>query len=130
MKYKDLLQRWGTFCNPRLYKYCSSPGFSLLEIMIALAIIGAVLTVIIHTTNYQADISFENTVTTRMFQLAKEKLTEMESNPINTKGTFADSGFSFTTTVKDIGEPGIVEIISIVSDNEREIALSELIIRK
>ena len=120
----------GTPRNCRLSGHRSSTGFTLLEIVIALAIIGTVLTVIIHTVNYQAGVSYENTVTTRMYQLAKENLTEMETKPMNSEGKWPDTGFSFVNTVKDTGEPGIIEISSMISGDGQEVVLSELIVIK
>jgi Tfp pilus assembly protein PilV len=105
-------------------------GFSLLEIMIALFIIGTVLTVIIHTVNYQAGVSYENTVTTHMYQIAKEKLAELEADPVNSKGTVTDTGFVFVTTAREVEGTGLMEIRSVVRNDEREIALDELIVRK
>jgi prepilin-type N-terminal cleavage/methylation domain-containing protein len=105
-------------------------GFSLLEIMIALFIIGTVLTVIIHTVNYQSGVSYDNTVTTHMFQIAKEKLTEMETDPVNSKGAVRGTGFFFVTTAREVDGTGLMEITSVVSNNEKEISLDELIVRK
>lgn len=48
-------------------------GFTLLEIMIALAIIGLTLVTVLHTVNYHSNVSYENIVTTQMVQSAKEK---------------------------------------------------------
>ena len=124
------LSKDGTPCNCRLPRHRSSSGFTLLEIVIALALIGTVLTVIIYTVNYQAGVSYENTVTTRMYQLAKENLTEMESNPINSEGTWGDTGFSFVNTVKDTGVPGMIEISSMISGDGQEVVLRELIAGK
>ena len=128
--YKDIHKSNKSYSSSFLRELFSSSGFTLLEIMIALAIIGSFLTVIIYTVNYHADVSFKNAETTQMFLLAKEKLTEMETNPSDSSGTFAGTGFSFINTVKEIGEPGIIEIRSVISTDEREITLSELIIKK
>jgi len=130
MGFKNILMRRRIVNFSSLSKYFSSTGFTLLEIMVALAIIGSFLTVIIYTVNFHADVSFRNTETTQMFQLAKEKLSEMESNPKDSSGTLSGTDFSFVTTVKDIGEPGIIEISTVISTDEREITLSELIISK
>ena len=43
-------------------KRIKNTGFTLLEVMIALAIIGIALVVILHTVNYHADIMHENVV--------------------------------------------------------------------
>ena len=125
--HKEILKRNKIFNLSSLCRHSSSIGFTLLEIMIALAIIGSFLTVIIYTVNYHADVSIKNAETTEMLQLAKEKLSEMETNPKDSSGAFTGTGFSFITTVKEIGEPGIIEISSVISTDEREVTLSELI---
>jgi prepilin-type N-terminal cleavage/methylation domain-containing protein len=127
MGHKEILKKKNKINSYFLRYYFSFTGFTLLEIMIALAIIGSFLTVIIYTVNYHADVSFKNAETTQMFQLAKENLTEMETNPRDSSGAFAGTGFSFINTVNEIGEPGIIEIRSVISTDKREISLSELI---
>lgn len=123
--YKALLNH--LFFHRRLPR---SGGFSLLEIMIALFIIGTVLTVIIHTVNYHSGVSLENAATTYMYQIAKEKLSEMEEDPVNSKGTVPGTGYVFVTTARDVEGTGLIEIRSVVRDGEREIALDEVIVRK
>ena len=127
MDRKDFILRKNKINSYFLREHYSFSGFTLLEIMIALAIVGSFLTVIIYTVNYHADVSFKNAETTQMFQLAKEKLTEMETTPEDSNGTFTGTDFSFINTVNEIGEPGIIEIRSVISTDEREITLSELI---
>ena len=105
-------------------------GFTLLEIMIALAIIGIALTTIISTVNYQADVSYENTVTTQMYMLAKEKIAEMERNPGNSSGDFPDTGFRYVNTAEPIANTDIIELKTVVSGHGKEVLLSELIAKK
>lgn len=102
-------------------------GFTLLEIMIALAIIGIALTTIIYTVNYQAGVSYDNTVTTQMYMLAKEKITEMERNPGNSKGDFPDAGFKYVNIAEPIPNTDIIELKTVVTKDNKEVVLSELI---
>jgi prepilin-type N-terminal cleavage/methylation domain-containing protein len=111
-------------------------GFTLLEIMIALAIVGVAIIAILHTVNYHADVAYEHTITTRMLLLAREKIAEMEINPKNDKGVFPETDFSYETIVTDIKYPQqtedkrIVELKAIVRGYDKEIELSELVIKK
>lgn len=105
-------------------------GFTLLEIMIALAIIGIALTTILYTVNYQAGVAYENTVTTQMYMLAKEKITEMEKNPGNSSGDFPDTGFKHVNTAEPITNTDLVELKTVVSGEGKEVVLSELIVKK
>ncbi|MBI4687152.1 MAG: prepilin-type N-terminal cleavage/methylation domain-containing protein [Nitrospirae bacterium] len=102
-------------------------GFTLLEVMIALAIVGAVSIVIIHTVNYHAEVSYEHTIKTRMVLLAREKITNMEIKPRREKGTYND--FFYETIVSDRGD-GTVELKAIVKGYNKEVVLSEIAIKK
>ena len=105
-------------------------GFTLLEIMIALAIIGIALTTIIYTVNYQAGVAYENTVTTQMYMLAKEQITEMERNPGNSSGDFPDTAIRYINTAEPIANTDIIELKTVVSGHGKEVVLSELIAKK
>lgn len=114
-------------CHLCSYPVRNPEGFSLIEIIIALAIIGSVLTVLIYTVNHHAEISYDNAVTTHMYQLAKEKLQEMELNPRDSQGTLDSGKYSYMTTVSESAVTGIVEISSVIRNNRREVALKEFI---
>lgn len=88
---------------------CGPPGFTLLEIMIALAILGLTLTVILHTVNYHADVLMNNSITTQMFQQAKEKMNDLEEGGASSKGDLA-GGLTYENTVSASEESDIVEL--------------------
>jgi prepilin-type N-terminal cleavage/methylation domain-containing protein len=104
-------------------------GFTLLEIMIALAIIGIALTVIIHTVNYHATIMYENTLTTRMYQLAKEKIHELEESPQNSTGDIP-KGLKYVSTVSPLEDSNFIVLKILVKGYGREVKLSEIIRKK
>ena len=106
----------------------SNSGFTLLEIMIALAIIGTALTIIIHTVNYHAGIMYDNTLTTQMVQLAKEKMNELESAPQNQKGDIGTTGLTFENIVSPIQDSDIVKLTTVVKGEGRQIVFTKLII--
>lgn len=105
-------------------------GFTLLEIMIALAIIGITLAVVIHTVNYHADVSSENALITRMFLLAKEKIIEMEMNPKNSRGTFPGTDITYENTIRKMEYMRVIELKTTIRSHDREVTLSEFIIRE
>ena len=72
-----------------------SGGFTLLEIMIALAIIGITVTVILHTVNYHAEIMYENRIKTVMIQTAKENMAKLEMETVSSKGIISASGLRY-----------------------------------
>ena len=105
-------------------------GFTLLEIMIALAIVGVVVVAVLNTINYHADVTYEDSLTTRMLLIARQKITEMEINPQNAKGTIPGTDFNYENLVKKTEDDGIVELKTIISGHGKEVSLSELIIKK
>jgi len=107
-----------------------APGFTLLEIMIALAIIGTALTVIVHTVNYHANVMYENTLTTRMYQLAKERMYDLEAAPQNSSGAIDNTGLSFESTATPVEDTRLVELRTVVKGHGKQIVLNQLIIQK
>jgi len=111
-------------------------GFTLLEIMIALAIAGIAIIAILQTVNYHAGVAYEHTLYTRMFLMAKEKIGETEISLQDDKGVFPETDISYETMVREIKDSqqtedeGIVELKVIVRGHDKEIELSELVTRK
>jgi prepilin-type N-terminal cleavage/methylation domain-containing protein len=105
-------------------------GFTLLEIMIALAIIGLTLVTVLYTVNYHSKVAYENIVTTQMVQFAKEKMNEIETDPINSKGSFEGTDFTYNTSVSPTEYPDIVELKTVVKGQGKEITLHEFIRNK
>lgn len=104
-------------------------GFTLLEIMIALAVIGGLLVTLIYTLNYHLGIAEKHEAITITSMLAKEKMAEIEKNPAETKGTFPEpySDYYYVTYVKDTPYTGMSEISVTVSNGKEEVRFSELI---
>ncbi len=116
--------------------HLSSSGFTLLEVMIALAIAGIAIIAILQTVNYQAGVAYEHTLYTRMLLMAKEKIGETEISLQDDKGVFPETDISYETMVREIKDSqqtedeGIVELKVIVRGHDKEIELSELVTRK
>ncbi len=106
-------------------------GFSLLEVMISLAITGGLLITLIYTLNHHLGIAERQRTITDCTNLAKQKLYEMEKLPISTKGSFDKpySDFSYETTVSNSSFPSMVEIRVKVSKHKENVVLSRLIIQ-
>jgi prepilin-type N-terminal cleavage/methylation domain-containing protein len=105
-------------------------GFTLLEIMIALAIIGTALTVIVHTVNYHTNVMYENTLTTQMYQLAKEKMNQLETAPQNSSGDTGTAGLTFENTATPVKDSRLVELKTIVKGHGRQVVLNAVVINK
>lgn len=111
------------------FRNLTRAGFTLLEVMISLAVVGGLLVTLIYTLNYQLGIAERHGVITISMGLAKEKLYDMEKNPAGSKGDFPEpyTSFSYETSVKESSFPGMSEIAVIVRSGKEEVALSELI---
>ena len=113
----------------RVSKVAPDRGFTLLEVMISLAIVGGLLVTLLYTLNYHLGIADRHLVVTISMDLAKEKMYEMEKTPIVKKGTFPEpySNYSYETSVRDSLMPGMSEIWVVVGNGKEKVMLSELI---
>lgn len=112
-------------------KICNArrAGFTLLEVIISLAIVGGLLVTLIYTLNYHLGIAGRHETITVATNLAKEKIYEMQKRPIVSRGYFKDpySSFSYETIIRDSTFPGMTEIGVIVRNGKEEIKLGKLI---
>ena len=71
--------------------HCDSGGFTLLEVMVALAIMAAVIMTVIGSVNYHLGIIANEQDSTNLTLLARARITELEQGVVPTKseGTFA-----------------------------------------
>jgi len=104
-------------------------GFSLLEVMISLAITAGLLTTLIYTLNHHLGIAERQRTITDCTSLAKQKLYEMEKTPAPSKGSFAPpyADFSYETLIINSSFPSMVEIKVSVSKDKEEVVLSRLL---
>ena len=104
-------------------------GFTLIEVMISLAIVGGLLITLIYTLSYNLGITYRQFTVTNITNLAKEKIEELEINPQESKGRFPEPNntLNYETKVKDSPFKGMSEIIVVVGDGKESITLSEMI---
>jgi general secretion pathway protein I len=104
-------------------------GFTLLEIMISLAIVGGLLLTMISSLNYHLGVAERQIVVTNLTNLAKGKIYEMEKNPYVSRGRFPGpySSFRYETNVMNSSFPGMLEIGVTVMDEKEILKLSEII---
>ena len=115
-----------------LLSFIREGGFTLIEVMISLAVVGGLLVTLIFTLNYHLGIAEHHRTATISISLAKEKMYDMEKKPVSGKGRFSDpyAGFSYETNIMDSSFPGMVEIRVVAGDGNETITLSELIPKK
>jgi general secretion pathway protein I len=107
-------------------------GFTLLEIMVSLAIAGGLLVTLLYTINFHLGIAQRHGTLTAAVSLARGKLLEMEKNPSASKGSFPNpyADYLYETTVQEASFPLAAEIGVTVTHGSEIITLKELIIKK
>ncbi len=106
-------------------------GFTLLEVLIALAIIGGLLVTLIYTLNYHLGIIARHETLTVATLLAKNKIADIEEIREDGKGVFdvPYDGYAYETFVKESPYVGISEIIVIVRAGKEEVKLNEFVFK-
>jgi prepilin-type N-terminal cleavage/methylation domain-containing protein len=124
------LKKYGIFYpNRPLHDRKRRAGFTLLEVMIALAIIGITLVVVLHTVNHHAEIMYQNTITTQMYQMAKEKMFELEKNHANAKGSLGQA-YTFENRITRLEDSEVLELKTTVTGQGKEVSLTELVLKE
>jgi len=110
------------------FKYCRS-GFTLLEIMIALAIIGGLLVTLIYTLNYNLGIVGRHETITIASLLAREKIEGWGKYSGDKKGMFPEpySDYSYEVDVGESSYPGISEVSVKVRRDKEEVRFTKLV---
>jgi len=106
-------------------------GFTLLEVMVALAVVGGLLLTLISTLNYQLDLVEKHETVTVATLLARNKLLEMEKSPVTEKGNFDEpfNSYLYETAVKESPYFGVTEIVVTVKSGSEEVKLNEFIFK-
>lgn len=104
-------------------------GFSLLEVMVALAIVAGVVLTVLGAVNYHAGIIANERDSIRMTLLARARLAELEQSPATAKGegSFAPlyPELRWKSELLDADIPGLQRLIVRVQNtaDKREVAL-------
>jgi general secretion pathway protein I len=106
-------------------------GFTLLEVLIALAIVGGLLVTLIYTLNYHLGLVERQETITVATLLAKGKMIDLEKNPESKKGEFEapNNRYAYETFVKESPYPGISEIGVVVTAGKEEVRLNEFVFK-
>lgn len=104
-------------------------GFTLLEVMISLAIVGGLLITLIYTLNYNIGLAERHETVTVATLLAKEKITDTERKMTNSEGNFEKpyEGYHYKGSVSESFFPGILEVNVIVTKGRESVTLNKLV---
>jgi general secretion pathway protein I len=104
-------------------------GFTLLEIMIALAIVGGLLVTLLYSLNYHLGIAQRHETLTIASMLARDKIAQIEKSPSESKGEFPApyEDYRYTTEVREAPYPGMSEVSVTVGKGDENVKLTELI---
>lgn len=105
-------------------------GFTLIEVMVSLAIVSGLLMVIITSMNYHLDTLNRYKNSLLLTSLAKDRLETLKVNKQSEKGEFPEpfKGVSYQTEIKDSDYPDIKELTVKVKGAGDEIVITELIL--
>lgn len=107
----------------------SHKGFTLLEVMVAIAIVGGLLVTLIYTLNYHLSIADRHERTTVATLLAREKLLELKKSQTEMKGNFPDlyADYSYEAKLGESSFQGMSELSVTVRKDKDEISLTDLV---
>ena len=104
-------------------------GFTLLEVMISLAIISGLLVTLIYTLNYHLGVAERQEGETVALILAKQKLGEIRDAPDKAEGAFPEpyAAYKYWASVGESVFPGVSELSVTVTNSKEKVTLKELI---
>ncbi|OGU00071.1 MAG: hypothetical protein A2X80_11995 [Geobacteraceae bacterium GWB2_52_12] len=108
-------------------KKISCLGFTLLEVMVSLAIMAGVILTLLGSVNFHLGIIANERDSTTMTLLARFRMTELEQSPVKGEGTFAPSHpeLSWKADLLPADLPGLQKlVVRVKRDGDgREVAL-------
>jgi len=130
MKYEVKGKNFFFILHPSSFILCKK-GFTLLEVLIALAIVGGLLVTLIYTLNYHLGLVERQETITVATLLAKGKMIDLEKKPESKKGEFDApyNKYAYETFVKESPYPGISEIRVVVTAGKEEVRLNEFVFK-
>lgn len=105
-------------------------GFTLLEVLIALAIVGGLVAAVLGSVQHHLQALSRHESITVATLLAREKLAQLKGRPKSAKGAFAEpfTAYNYDVKVQAGPYPGLGEIAVEVWNAEERIVLKDLFI--
>lgn len=103
-------------------------GFTLIEVLVALAVMGILLVGLLETLNYHLDVASQHEARTVTTQLASQKLTESREDHVPSDGDFEEpyQDYHYKVEVGDTKYPGVGYIAVTVTGHKERAVLKEL----
>jgi general secretion pathway protein I len=102
-------------------------GFTLLEVMVALAIMAGVIITLLGSVNYHLGIIANERASTALTLLARNRMAELGDTPVKGEGTFAPSHpeLSWKAELLPVDMPGLQKLVVKVKrgSDGKEVAL-------
>lgn len=116
----------------KINKYSTAPtnkGFTLLEVMFALAITGALLVTVLYTLNLHLGVAGRHESVTVSTMLGLQKLAELREDETEESGRFEEPyiDYNYTATSGDSAYMGVRELTVTVTYGPDEVVLRELV---
>lgn len=107
-------------------------GFTLIEVMVALAVVGSLLVTLLYTLNYHLGIAERHETSTKALMLAKEKLAAVRKAPAPAEGKFPEpySDYAFKAEVMESPYPGYTGVSVTVARGKERLTLREIVATK
>jgi general secretion pathway protein I len=104
-------------------------GFTLLEVMVALAIVGGLLVTLLYTVAHHLDAAERHETVTKAVLLARQKLAEAQQTAEPDEGAFEepDQGYEWKVEIKETPFPEVNELAVIVTKDKERVVLRELL---
>ena len=109
-----------------------SKGFTLIEVMVALAIVAALLTTLLYTVSFHLDMAGRHETITRAVLLGREKLNTLgtsDTGKQNAEGSFKapNEDFKWRVDVSETEYDDVFEVSVTVTSGREKVVLKELL---
>jgi len=98
-------------------KSLNKKGFTLLEVIVALAIVGGLLIAVIESVNYHLSVIDRHESLSTSLMLAKQKIKDFETSPQRAKGNFDPpfEDYLYEADITDGPVPGLAVLVLTVN---------------
>ena len=122
-------KRFAQFIRPSCNMRCSK-GFTLIEVMVALAIVGGLLVTLLYTVGHHLDVAARHETVTKAVLLAREKIGTIRAGTRKAEGDFPppDQDYHWRVDVNQEDIQGVIlfKLSVTVTNGDEKVVLHEL----